>query len=134
MWHGRIGVNGGHDGGGRATTSSGKWVRRGWLNPSLPLDIFILAVTFHPNQARITAARPNHRARSLAARCRASLILSRHCTMAIPFNSSDRATSGAFYFDFYTANYQSNYTKVALLSTSSNFVIRILTSYSLDQA
>jgi hypothetical protein len=58
-WHDR--VNGGHDGGGRVATSSGKWVRRDQLDP-LPSDIFIFVVTCHPNRARIAAANPNHRA------------------------------------------------------------------------
>jgi hypothetical protein len=62
-----------------------------------------------------------------AVRCTAPQIFFRQCTMATPFSSFDRATSRAFFFDFYIANYQFAYTKVVLLYTSSNFFIRILT-------
>jgi hypothetical protein len=43
-----------------------------------------------------------------------------------------KATSGAFLFDFHSANHQLDYTKVVPLYTSSNFAIRILICYSLD--
>jgi hypothetical protein len=50
------------------------------------------------------------------------------------FRAPDRASLGPFFFDFYAVNYQPDCTKVVLLYTSFNFVIRILTICSMDQA
>jgi hypothetical protein len=61
LWRGTTEVNDGNHGEGRATTSPGKWVWRGRLNPA-PADLFTPAVISSPSQARITAAGANPRA------------------------------------------------------------------------
>ena len=48
------------------------------------------------------------------------------CTMAISFSSSDRITSGYFFFDFHWTNHQDDYTKFVLLYISLNFCYRDL--------
>jgi hypothetical protein len=57
-----------------------------------------------------------------------------HCTIVDSIQCPHRATWRPFSFDFHSANHQVDYTKVVPLYTSFNFVIRILSSYSLDQA
>jgi hypothetical protein len=101
------------------------------LSPPFP-DLFTQCLST-PSSPRYFLMGTN-RSMGSTVRCTAPLIFFRHCTMPIPFSMSDRATSGAFFFDFHTANYQFDYTKVVPLYTSFNFVIRILISYSLDQA
>jgi hypothetical protein len=99
---------------------------------STPTDLFIHAVTSHPYWARITTANPNHRAEIVGGKVPWTWdLLQVTVPCRFPFSTSDRATSGAFLVDFHTANYQLDYTKVVPLYTSSNFVIKILYSYSL---
>jgi hypothetical protein len=94
---------------------------------------------FHPSSnicaepCMIFTASSNHHARSPAARCTTSCDLSQLLfTRNTLLNLPHRASLGAFFFDFHTVNYQFDYTNVVPLFTSSNFVIRILISYSPD--
>jgi hypothetical protein len=82
-------TRGNHDD-GRTTTSPGKWVRRGRLNPA-PADLFTPTVISSLSQARITVAGTNPRIEITGGEMlRISDIFS-HCTIVILFSPSDRA-------------------------------------------
>jgi hypothetical protein len=97
-------------------------------------DLFILTVISHSNRARISATSSNHHVEVAGGQvpCTRDL-LQVIVPCQFPFSTSDRTTSGAFLVDFHTANYQLDYTKVVPLYASFNFIIRILSSYPLDQ-
>jgi hypothetical protein len=57
-----------------------------------------------------------------------------YCTISIFFSHSDRASSGAFFFNFYVISYRPDYIKVINLYTISNSIIGTLVIFSLDQA
>jgi hypothetical protein len=98
-WHDR--VNGGHDSGGRATTSPGKWVRRDRLDPH-PLRSFHLRGNISPKSSMNHCGQPKspHGDRRWlgSLHLRSSLV---YCTKLTPLSAHDRATSGAFFFDFH---------------------------------
>jgi hypothetical protein len=133
IWHGMIRVNGG-------MTTMVAWPRHrasgygetGLIQSSSVL--FILEVICHSNGAQISVTGLNHRAEVAVGQvpCTRNLLqVSVPCRF--PFSMSDRTTSRAFLVDFHTANYQLDNTKVVPLYASFNFIIRILSSYPLDQ-
>jgi hypothetical protein len=123
-----------HYGDGRTATSRSKWVRRGWPNP-IPLR------SFHPRGNIPPESSTNHDGQPESPhggrRQQGSLnqrSFAVYCTMLISFSARDRATWGAFFFNFHVVSYWSNDIKVILPYTIFTIVTKILIIYSLDQA
>jgi hypothetical protein len=103
VWHDL--VNDGHDGGGRAASSPDKWVQQDRLNP-LPLRSFHLHGNLSPKSSMNRCGQPESprgdRRRPGSLHLRSSSV---YCTMLTLLGATDRATSGAFFFDFHVMSY-----------------------------